>query len=87
MQDGALTASGAAAVRTLVADFDRVLGIITFGRRDASALPEEVTQLLDARRTARQTKNWAASDRLRNELARMGWEVRDGKDGQKVKKL
>ena len=24
---------------------------------------------------------------LRDELARMGWEVRDGKDGQKVKKL
>ena len=51
------------------------------------ALPEEITRLLDVRQTARQTKNWAESDRLRDELARMGWEVRDGKDGQKVKKL
>ena len=30
---------------------------------------------------------FADNARLRDELARMGWEVRDGKDGQKVKKL
>ena len=87
LQKNALTAADAASVRALVADFDRVLGIVSFGRRDTRALPEEVTKLLDARLTARQTKNWAESDRLRDELARMGWEVRDGKDGQKVKKL
>ena len=28
-----------------------------------------------------------AEDTLRNELAARGWEVRDGKEGQKVKKL
>ena len=88
LQAGALPPAGAAAVRALVADFDRVLGVVSFGRRSADAqLPAEVTQLVAARRIARQNKNWAESDRLRDELARLGWEVRDGKDGQKVKKL
>ena len=87
VQNGGLAAPDAAAVLTLVSDFDRVLGVISFGRRDTHALPAEVTRLLDARLTARQTKSWKESDRLRDELARMGWEVRDGKDGQKVKKL
>ena len=88
MQAHDLPPSGAAAVRALVADFDRVLGVVSFGRRSADAqLPAEVTQLVAARRIARQNKNWAESDRLRDELARLGWEVRDGKDGQKVKKL
>ena len=87
LQNNKLAASEAAAVRQLVADFDRVLGIISFGRRDASALPAEITTLVNERQSARQNKNWTESDRLRDELARLGWEVRDGKDGQKVKKL
>jgi cysteinyl-tRNA synthetase len=87
MQGGTLAASGAAAVLELIAGFDRVLGIISFGRRDTRALPPEVAQLIEGRQAARQAKNWAESDRLRDELKRLGWEVRDGKEGQKVKKL
>ena len=51
------------------------------------APPADVFSLAEQRIAARTNKNWAESDRLRDELARMGWEVRDGKDGQKVKKL
>ena len=87
LQKGALTAPDAVAVRALVKDFDRVLGVIDFGRGDACAQPEAVTRLLADRLAARQNKNWAESDRLRDELARLGWEVRDGREGQKVKKL
>ncbi len=88
LQATVLPPSGAAAVRALVADFDRVLGVVSFGRRGANGeLPAKVAQLVEARRIARQTKNWAEADRLRDELVRLGWEVRDGKDGQKVKKL
>ena len=88
MQAGTLTPSAAAAVTAVLARFDRVLGVVSFGRRAVGeALPPDVKKLLDARLAARAAKQWAESDRLRDLLAALGWEVRDGKDGQKVKKL
>jgi cysteinyl-tRNA synthetase len=33
--------------------------------------------LADARLVARQNKDWAESDRLRDELAALGWTVKD----------
>ena len=67
---------------------DSVLGVIRFGRADrAEAVPAAVTALAEARAAARAAKDWAESDRLRDELATKGWEVRDSKEGQKLKKL
>ncbi|GJD28839.1 Cysteine--tRNA ligase [Methylobacterium adhaesivum] len=40
-----------------------------------------VEVLIEARRVARAAKDWAASDRVRDELAAMGVTVKDGKDG------
>jgi cysteinyl-tRNA synthetase len=42
--------------------------------------------MFDARSAARKEKNWTESDRLRDAIAAAGWEVRDSKDGQKLKK-
>ena len=57
-------ASGAAALR----DFDGVLGVLD--------VPESLTNgaqaLLDQRTAAREAREWATSDRLRDELAAMG---------------
>ena len=50
----------------------------------ADASEEEaakVTALLTARYEARKAKNWAESDRIRDELAAMGVVVKDSKDG------
>ncbi|TLG73998.1 cysteine--tRNA ligase [Methylocystis sp. B8] len=41
----------------------------------------EVDSLIAARLTARASKNWAESDRIRDELAAMGIAVKDNKDG------
>ncbi len=85
---GALAASDAAALLALVDRMDSVLGVIRFGRADrVEAVPAEITALADARAAARAAKDWAGSDRLREELAAKGWEVRDSKEGQKLKKL
>jgi len=64
-----------------IADMDRVLGVLT---KPAAAMPPDVQALLDARADARASKDWAASDRMRDELAALGWAVRDTPDGQKV---
>ena len=48
------------------------------------ALPDAVRQLADARMTARAAKDFAASDRLRDEIQALGFEVRDTAEGQQV---
>lgn len=44
-------------------------------------LPSNIQTLVDARATARQEKNWAESDRLRQELERAGYQVNDSASG------
>lgn len=46
----------------------------------------EVLALADRRQQARAGKNWAESDRLRDQIAALGWTVQDTKDGQKLVK-
>ncbi|HOM59487.1 MAG TPA: cysteine--tRNA ligase [Kiritimatiellia bacterium] len=87
MRDAALTPRGAAAVLDLFDRLDTVLGVIRFGRADRdSEMPPEVAERVRARAEARAAKDWSAADRLRDELASLGWEVRDSKEGQKVKR-
>lgn len=45
------------------------------------AYRKAVDLLLNLRLEAKQKKDWATSDRIRNELAAMGFEVKDTKDG------
>ena len=44
--------------------------------------PDDVQALADARASARAGKDFAASDRLREQIAELGWAVRDTADGQ-----
>jgi cysteinyl-tRNA synthetase len=67
-------------------DFDRVLGLQLDRLDDAPALPADVQKLVDARRQARQDKDFEASDRLRSEIETLGYQVQDTKDGMKVVK-
>ncbi|MFN3743191.1 MAG: cysteine--tRNA ligase [Hyphomicrobiaceae bacterium] len=41
-----------------------------------------IDRMVDARLAARKAKNWAESDRIRDELAAMGIQLKDGKDPQ-----
>jgi hypothetical protein len=47
---------------------------------------EEVIVLVKKRAEARADKNWAESDKLRDEIAALGWSVQDAKDGYKLVK-
>ena len=40
-----------------------------------------IEAIVAARSAARAARNWAESDRLRDELARLGVAIKDGKDG------
>jgi len=68
----------------LLLDWDRLLGLDLVSALSAptAALEPELQAVLDQRAAARAAKDWAASDRLRDELAARGIVVKDGKDGQ-----
>ena len=74
------------AVLDIFRKMDSVLGVVFFGKAEKADVPAEVQALLDARAAARAAKNWAESDRLRDEIAAAGWSVKDSKDGQSVTK-
>jgi cysteinyl-tRNA synthetase len=62
----------------------------TFGCFDpekAEKVPIEVKNLVNQREEARVSKDFAASDRLRDEIASLGYEVRDLPEGPKVTKI
>jgi cysteinyl-tRNA synthetase len=51
---------------------------------DTSTIPEEINTLVAQRHAARAAKNWPESDRLRDELLKRGWVVKDTKGGTKL---
>jgi cysteinyl-tRNA synthetase len=51
---------------------------------DEEGIPEEVREMLLRRAEAREKKQWALSDALRDQLLATGWQVKDTKEGQKL---
>ena len=62
-------------------------GILGLLQRKTEAIPAEVQRLVEERAAARKGRDWAASDRLREQIKALGYAVEDGKDGQKVRAL
>jgi cysteinyl-tRNA synthetase len=69
----------------LLIDWDRVLGLDLLPRKAVAALPDGAADLLAARERARTAKDFATSDRLRDQLASMGVAVTDTPSGQEWK--
>jgi cysteinyl-tRNA synthetase len=65
-------------------ELDTVLAI---GGTVETDLPEDVAALLEARIAARAARDWAASDRIRDDLAERGIAVEDTRDGQRWRRL
>ena len=61
----------------------KVLGVSPAYEQEGQA-PVEMEKLAVARNAARQAKDWKESDRLRDELAKHGWEVRDAAGGWRL---
>ena len=70
-------------IAELLLKFDTVLGIKIDKEENNEEIEisEDVLQLVEKRKQARQEKNWAESDRLRDLIKEKGYEVKDTKDG------
>ena len=76
----AMSTSDAERALATLRSFDLVLGVLPVAEAD---LDEDTRRLLDERLAARASRDWAASDRLRDELAARGIAVEDTRDGQR----
>ena len=54
---------------------------------DHELQPADIQALADIRWAARSNKDWATSDKLRDELAEKGWTVKDGKDSYQLSEI
>ena len=69
----------------LLSKFDEVLGLkIENVETQEETLPEDILQLIEERRIARENKDWAKSDELRDLITQKGYTVKDTKNGQEV---
>jgi len=83
MDEESLTPAQARGLLNWLARVDSVLALEPDA---AAALPAEVEALVEARAAARAAKEWKKSDEIRDQIAALGWLVKDTKDGQKVSK-
>ena len=67
----------------LLLDFDQVLGL-KLDEVSKVELPDEIMSIINDRKIARENKDWAESDRLRDLLNEKGYNVKDTKDGMEV---
>jgi cysteinyl-tRNA synthetase len=88
LADRAISTGDAARALALLRDLDAVLAILPDPAGHlADDLPAEARELLDAREAARSSRDWSASDRLRDELLAIGVAVEDTRDGQRWRRL
>jgi cysteinyl-tRNA synthetase len=72
--------------KTTLLDFDRVLGLNLHTPPELT-VTDEVRALIEEREQARQNKDFAKSDELRDKIKELGFEIEDKPEGYKVKKL
>lgn len=79
--------SGADKKRTLL-DFDKILGLgLDKIKRVAVKIPREVKNLAKEREQARAKKDWQTSDKIRQKIQSLGYQIEDTKEGPKIKKI
>jgi cysteinyl-tRNA synthetase len=75
---GDLTAAGAEQVLAVYRDFDRIIACLEVDViREQPSAPAEIVALAEERAEARKNKNFAESDRLRDEIAKRGFQIKD----------
>ncbi|ETB63763.1 TPA: cysteine--tRNA ligase [Candidatus Nomurabacteria bacterium] len=65
--------------------FDKVLGF-DLDKKVDEIIPEEIKKIAEERELARKNKDWSKSDNLREEIASLGYEIKDTQDGYKINK-
>ena len=73
-------------VAKLLMKFDTVLGIRIDKQEEQKEIPQEISELLEQRKKARENKDWTKSDEIRDLISEKGYIVKDTKNGQEISK-
>ena len=78
--------------RNLLCEFDSVLGLKleTINKEKTinnEEVPNEIKDIIQKRNQARKEKDWKKSDELRDELQKLGYIVKDTKEGMQIEKV
>jgi cysteinyl-tRNA synthetase len=68
------------------AAFEGFMSVFGLPLGAAAEAPAEIQALVRSREEARKRRDWKESDRLRDEVQKLGWLVKDTKDGPQVRK-
>ena len=68
----------------VLAEMLRVIGMEGLLEANGARPPEEAQRLLEQRQAARAERDFEQADRIRDELAKLGWEVRDTAEGPRL---
>lgn len=79
---------------SMLIDFDKIFGFdikkqskIFNTEVDSKKLPTEIKDLLEEREQARQNKDWANSDKLRDKILEKGYKIEDTSEGSVISKI
>jgi len=70
--------------KKFILGFNSIFQIINPSVLVDEKIPEEVQKLVSLREEMRDKKNWEESDRLREEIEKMGWLIEDSQSSQKL---
>ena len=83
----AITADTAhAAIKSTLSTLKEMTDVLGILSRENDAIPDDIKALVEQRKQARAEKNWAESDRLRDEITARGFVLEDTPKGAKVRR-
>ena len=83
----AITADTArAAIKSTLSTLKEMTDVLGILARENDAIPDDIKALVEQRKQARAEKNWAESDRLRDEITARGFVLEDTPKGAKVRR-
>ncbi len=80
-----LTPVDAKDILKFLKEVDKVFSFIFWGKRETAKIPLSVKKLVKQREKARKKRDWKLADEIRKKIKQMGYQIKDTKEGPKIK--
>ena len=80
-----LTPVDAKDILKFLKEVDKVFSFIFWGRKETAKIPTFIKKMVIEREQARKKKDWKLADEIRKKIKQMGYQIKDTKEGPKIK--